>query len=360
MVIAKSQVMIVGNVPVDAGKNLVVFLVGREAGPRTGVISVLVLNMLAHALKVGKSTLRYEVVSISHTILRSHPAIGYSRSLYEFTTGEEEELILDNRSSESKSVSSLTVLLARTWNLLIVNGITTKVLILMIDISRTLVCVGTRLSDSVHTTTDEVGLTYIKRRDNHLHFLDSVDRDRITSTRKSIRESEVLIEVGTVNSEVGSTTVRALECHSVTSVGREASHVCDRTAYSWHGSHLSACDVRSSTHSLDVEFRSLTLNNHFAEHLSVFVHCGVEVVSLTELEYYTIHLLGLITNVADGDLVRTARTHTIDVKLTFGVCYCYVACARRSVDGFHSSTDNILVISLYLTRHARRSYLCHC
>ena len=57
MVIAKSQVMIVGNVPVDAGKNLVVFLVGREAGSRTGVISVLVLNMLAHALKVGKSTL---------------------------------------------------------------------------------------------------------------------------------------------------------------------------------------------------------------------------------------------------------------------------------------------------------------
>ena len=49
--------MVVGDIPVDTCKNLVVLLVGGEAVPRTCVISILVLYMLVHTLKVGNSTL---------------------------------------------------------------------------------------------------------------------------------------------------------------------------------------------------------------------------------------------------------------------------------------------------------------
>ena len=47
--------MIIGDVPVDTGKQLVVALVGREIGIRTSVVTVLVHHMLLHALHVGDS-----------------------------------------------------------------------------------------------------------------------------------------------------------------------------------------------------------------------------------------------------------------------------------------------------------------
>ena len=56
-------------------------------------------------------------------------------------------------------------------------------------------------------------------------------------------------------------------------------------------------------------------------------HVFVEVVGLTKLEDNALHLLGLKANVAYGHLVRSTRAHTIDVELTFCVCYCHILSA---------------------------------
>ena len=90
MVVTQREVMVVVDVPVDASKNLVVFLVSRETGPRACVISVLVLHMLAHSLKVVFRTLGNEVVGIGNTILRSSPAVSNGWSLNILSIGEEE------------------------------------------------------------------------------------------------------------------------------------------------------------------------------------------------------------------------------------------------------------------------------
>ena len=84
-------------------------------------------------------------------------------------------------------------------------------LVVVIDIGRSLDGVGTGLGDGVDTTADEVGLADIIRSDDDLHFLDGIDGDRASATRKVVGKTEVVVEVGTIDGEVGVTSV-ASEC----------------------------------------------------------------------------------------------------------------------------------------------------
>ena len=56
VVIAQCQVVVVGDVPVDAGKQLVVALVGREVGKRASVISITVHYVSLYSCHVGDSS----------------------------------------------------------------------------------------------------------------------------------------------------------------------------------------------------------------------------------------------------------------------------------------------------------------
>ena len=138
--------------------------------------------------------------------------------LHHFTTHEEKQLVFKNRSAKGKAVSCRPITLSHACNLLMINSITLHVLVLVIDVGRTLEGIGTRLRDSVHATTDEVGLTNIEWRDNHLHFLDGIKRDRITITRKSSAQAEVVIEIGTVNCKVCHLTITTSQAHSISTI----------------------------------------------------------------------------------------------------------------------------------------------
>ena len=61
------------------------------------------------------------------------------------------------------------------------DGITAQVLVLMVDVGRSLEGVGTRLCDGVHTASDEVGLAHVVGRDDDLQLLDGIDGDGVSA-----------------------------------------------------------------------------------------------------------------------------------------------------------------------------------
>ena len=98
-------------------------------------------------------------------------------------------------------------------------GIATHVLVLVIHIGLTLEGVGTALGDSVQGSTDEACLTHVKRRDHHLQLLNGLHGNGVAAAGECAAQAEVVVEVGTVNGEVGSTTIASLEGHAVSAVG---------------------------------------------------------------------------------------------------------------------------------------------
>ena len=75
--------------------------------------------------------------------------------------------------------------------------------------------VGTRLGDGVDAAADEVGLTDVEGGNHDLNFFKSVHGDGGATTREVAAQTEVVVEVGTINSEVGGTTVATSKAHTV-------------------------------------------------------------------------------------------------------------------------------------------------
>ena len=139
----------------------------------------------------------------------------------------------------------------------------------MIDVGSTLEGVRTRLRDGVHSTTDEVGLTNIERRDDHLHFLDSIERDGVTTTRKVLCQTEVVIEVGTIDREVGHLTITTSQAHTITTIRRQTHHVGQTTVNGWQVGNHSIVDVGRSTSLFSSKLRSLTTDYNLCQHIGV-------------------------------------------------------------------------------------------
>ena len=176
--------MLVCDVPIQAREELVVVLVGWEARPRTRVVSILVPNVVGDLLKVGQTGAREVVVGISDTVLRTTPAIGHGRNLFHLAVDEEEELVLDDRTTEGHAPCCGAVFLPRSGNLLTIHGVATHLLVLVIDISRATEGVGTRLGDGVQATAYEVGLANVEWGNHDLHLLDGIDRYRAAAARE--------------------------------------------------------------------------------------------------------------------------------------------------------------------------------
>ena len=135
-----------------------------------------------------------------------------------FTRHEEEQFVLHDWTTEGCTPSSGLVFVARAWNLHTVNSIATHVFVAVIHVNTTLHSVGTTLGNGVHTTTDEVRLTNVEWRNHNLHFFDSFERDRVATTRKLVSQTEVVVKVRTVNSEVCHTAVATSDAHTIASV----------------------------------------------------------------------------------------------------------------------------------------------
>lgn len=117
-------------------------------------------------------------------------------------------------------------------------------------------------------------------------------------------QTEVVVEVGTVDGEVGRTAVHAAEAHAVAAVGRETGDVGQRTAHRRHVLHLFVVDVSGGARLERVEFRSLCRDNDFTQLLRVLRERHREAEGLTKLKRDVLHLLRLIADVADFDGVR--------------------------------------------------------
>ena len=230
--------MLVGDVPVQACQQLVVILVGGEVRPRAGVVAVLVLDVLRDGSHIGQRRTRQIVVGIVGAVLRGAPAVDNRRCLHHFAVDEEEELVLQDRTAECEAVGCLRVLGTCAGDGLTVDSIATQVLVLVIDVGTALEGVGTRLRDSVDATTDEVCLTNVEGRDDHLHLLDGFKRDGVTTAGELLAQTEVVVEVSTIDSEVSRTSVTTGEGHAVTAIRRQTGNVGDSTTDGRHGSNL--------------------------------------------------------------------------------------------------------------------------
>ena len=172
------------DVPVQAGKNLIVVLVSREIGERARIVTVLPFYMLCHHLHITDGSTRQIVVGICHTVFCGSPSVDNGWRFHHFTVYKEKQFILDNRTAKCKTIRCGLALSTCSVYLLAVNGITLHILIHMINVCTSTECVGSRLGNGIHTTTDKVSFAHIVRRDNHLQLLDGIDRNRISTTRK--------------------------------------------------------------------------------------------------------------------------------------------------------------------------------
>ena len=346
--------VLIVDVPVQTNEGLHVALVSREVGIRTCVVTILILHIGRNFLKIRQLGTRDVVVGILHSVLRASPTVGNSWSLGVFEVTEDEKFVLDDRSTKGKAIGGLTVGSTCSADLFALNGISAHILVTMIYVSGSLHGVGTRLGDSIHTSSDEVGLTYVKRRDNNLQFLDGIDRNRAAASGELIAETEVVVEVCAVNSEVGSTSVRTCKAHPVSAVRRKAGYVSDITADGRKRSNLSIVDVSHSARLCRVELCSSSRNHHLVQHLRRFAHLVVEDVGLTQRECYIVDDACLIAHVRNGNLVRTTGAHTLNRVTSVNVSNSAILGTRRHVDCQDGSTYYGFIRTVsYLTSESR-------
>ena len=363
IVVAESQMVLVGDVPVQTGEELVVVLICRKTGVTARIVAILRGHIVRHSLQVCLRGTRHVVVGISGIVgIRALPAVHHRRLLHHFAVDEEEQLVLDDRSTQRETIGRGAVFLAGAIDRLVIDGITLHVLVLVVDVSRTLESVGTRLRDGVHTTTDEVGLTHVVRRNHHLQLLNGIDRDRIATAREVGGQTEVIVEVGTIDREVSRTTVSTGETHAVTSVRRQAGEVGDATRYGRHVRDLGTRDVGRSTGLLSRKLGSLTTDHHFGQFVGILREPYGEVVSLGQLKHNTLHRLRLEADVGHRHLVRATGTHTLNRETAGSVGHRCVTSTGGLVDSNNSSTDDLLTVSVverHLSCHTRSCNLSY-
>ena len=175
IVVTNGNVVVAGDVPVQANQELGVLLISRIIGVRTGVITILALHEIRNGLHVSLSSTRNVVGGIHLAIGRSTPTVYYGWLFDLLEVGKEEQPVLDDRAAQGEAIGCLTVLVASTTELLSTHGIALHVLVLVIDVGRALEGVRTRLGDGIDTTAHEVSLTNVIRRNDYLELLDGID-----------------------------------------------------------------------------------------------------------------------------------------------------------------------------------------
>ena len=234
-------------------------------------------------------------------------------------------------------------------------------LVAEIGVGRSLERVSTTFGDGVDTTANEVGLTYIEGRNDYLHFLDSVERDGASAARQTIAQSEVIVEVSTIDREVRHLSVGTGKAHATAGIWRQLGNIGDATANHRHRHHLFVVDVCRGTSLLACKLRGATADNHLLKVGGILGKPYVEVVGLAQLQGDALQCLCLETDVGHRYGIGAARSHTLNGKASVHVGYRRVACARRFVQHLYGSTDNFFatILNRDLTGHARSSHLCH-
>ena len=360
IVVAHGQAMVVVDVPVDAAQQLQVALVGGEVREGARVVAVALHHEVAHALHVGHGGAGDVVVRIGHTVLRRAPAVDDRRDLDILGVGEEEELVLHNRSAQGETVGRVAVRAALA-QVGVVHAVTVHVLVVVVDVGRSLERVRTGLGHGVDTAADEVGLAYVKRGHHHLHLVDGVHRDGRAAAGQAGRESEVIVQVGAVQREVGGASVTSGKAHAV-GVGREAHDVRNAAAHGRQGRQLCVRDIGRRTGLFGCKLGTGTRYDHLAQLGDVLRHSDVEVVGLTQLEGDVLDDTVGKSDIGNFHFIGSAHAHTLDGPPAVHVGHGVVRCSRRLVNNPHQGTDDVLTLLVgHVSGHGRRGHLSiHC
>ena len=242
VVVPEGQVVLLADVPVDAGEELQVALVLVVVVVGTRIVVVVLDEEVPHLLGLGDLDTGDHAGLVLDAVLGRTPLDDLGRARGALGVDEEEQLVLDDRAAQGEAVRGLAF--RGTLEVHAVDAVAVHVLVLVIGISRPLERVRTGLRDGVDTAADEVRLTDVVRGHDHLHFLDGVDGNRVAAARQGRRQAEVVVHVRAVHGEVGGTAGAAGEVHPVTAVRRELGHVGEAPADGRHLDHLAGGDVR--------------------------------------------------------------------------------------------------------------------
>ena len=319
VVVTHGQVMVLGDVPVHAAQDLHVGNVAGVVLPAAGLVAVGLLQVVRHALHVVHGGAGDVVVLIGHAVRGRTPVVDHGRVAGVLEAAEEEQFVLDDGEAHGGTVHGLVV--TGGGNLLTVNLVTAELVVLVIHIGGTLHGVGTGLGDGVHAAADEVALTHIERGNHNLHFLDGIHGNRHAAAGKGGGEAEVVVEVGTVNGEVGATAVTAGDVHAVTAVRGQLDDVRDGTVGSGEGLNIRIGDIRGGADTLLTGELGSGGGNHDGafQHFRRFGYLGVQIKGFCQLQG-DIRVSGvLVTQAGEVHLVGTAGTHTLDGITAVGI-----------------------------------------
>ena len=217
------------------------------------------------------------------------------------------------------------------------------VLVVVVDVGRPLEGVRTGLGHGVDTAADEVGLAHVERSHHNLHLVDGIHRDRRTAAGQAGRKSEVIVQVGAVQCEVGRTAVTSGKTHAV-GVGREAHDVRDAAAHGRQGRQLCVRNVGCCTGLFGGKLGTGTRYDHLAQFGHVFRHSDIEVVGFTQLEGDVLDNTVGKSDIGNFHFVRSAHTHTLDGPPAVHVGHSVVRRSRRFVNNPYEGTDNVLTL----------------
>ena len=96
-----------------------------------------------------------------------------------FCTGKEEELIFDDRTSESGSESLRYFVLILVFFVVSLIPSAIQILVCIVSISRSLKLVGSRLGNCIDGTSCKTTLPDVEWRGNHLNLLDGIQRNGV-------------------------------------------------------------------------------------------------------------------------------------------------------------------------------------
>ena len=346
--------VIIVDVPVDLRQDLIVLLIHiGEVADITGIVIVLLLEELAHRLEVGIAGAGDVALLICGTVLtREKAGVGLSVILI-LCTGEEEELILDDRTAEGEAVG-LLILIIELGHIDVADLGTGHPLTTLVGVSGSGKDVGSGLGDGVDGGSGEVGETDIEGGDIDRHLLDSVEGDRLcrTTGHHVARETEVVTEGTTIDGDVIHTTVTTGEGAAI-GLRCESGEVAEASGDGRELLQLLRRDRGEGTGALAIEDWVLALGSHgdTLEQLGVLTHTYVEDEGLTELESDP---LGDVVPVADEghlDGVGSTDTHIIDEETTLSVRQGVVGRAGGRVGHADGGSGQRLMIIAHRASH---------
>ena len=355
VVVPQGQVVLLADVPVDAGEKLQVALVLVVVVVGTRIVVVVPDEEILHLLRLAFPDAGDHAGLVLDTVRRRTPFDDFGRARGTFGVDKEEELVLHDRTAQGEAVGGLA--LRRALEVHPVHPVAVHVLVLVIGVGRSPERVRTGLGDGVDTAADEVGLADVIRGHHDLDFLDGVDGNRVAAARKGRRKTEVVIHVRTVHGEVGGTPGTAGEIHPVAAVGRELGHVGETPADGGHLDHLLRGDVRGGARLLHRRElgRGSGDDDGLGQELGGLRELCVQVERLGQLEGDVGVVDLLVTQAGHLDPVGTAGAHALDGVQAVRIGHGAVRGAGRLVDGDDGGADDRLTARVHDTPAEGRS-----